>query len=272
MLDIPDGSQVHVKFSWSDVDLHGEVVGRLPDRSGIDPFWYAVDFGAQSARAKAAMGDRGALQDFGKLPARTGFAVPPEIVKPAPASSSVAAPAPAESATCPSCRGKGKVGGIFGVGARRCADCCGSGEVTRAAAETTDPSSPARTREVFALPEAQFSVFRPDVDPCHFHQIVTTIVEQHVTTPVHVALLESGDEHAVGIFAGADELMAFKLAFKKHVDSIWDALGVPDDEIRPDRMLTNVADPGNYMADTSAFERFRARVRGGEFEVVRATW
>ena len=65
-------------------------------------------------------------------------------------------------------------------------------------------------------------------------------------------------------------MLGFKRAFRAGAPAGYEATGKPPERVRPYGMFTNVADPGNMIADSSGYDGYVRRLQAGDFRAVRA--
>ena len=134
------------------------------------------------------------------------------------------------------------------------------------------PWEPDRSAMVFALPEAQISIFEPAADPVHYYRIASTVADEHCDRSIHVGLLSNGASKLVTVFSSWGGIGVYVDALRKIAGTLWADTGLPSDDIRPLMTVSNVADPGQYIADLTPFNRWISRIRSGEFDVVYCDW
>ncbi len=137
--------------------------------------------------------------------------------------------------------------------------------------ERSPASAPRPAAGSFDQPEGTVYVFRGgEGDPRAFAGIVRTIVERDLGGRLQVALMRSGSEHVVTVFGPRGSMLGFKRAFRAGAPAGYEATGKPPERVRPYGMFTNVADPGNMIADSSGYDGYVRRLQAGDFRAVRA--
>lgn len=122
----------------------------------------------------------------------------------------------------------------------------------------------------FRLPEGTIYQFPdPKVDSTHLFKIVEAVVAKLPGVGLQTAHLEGEGQSVVTVFGPTGSMLKYKEAFSDNAEQLYAATGLPVDLIRPTAMLTNIADPGNYIADASGYLRHLKKLQSGELTIRR---